>query len=77
MSDEELKVYFEIFNECWKFFKKYSNPQDNEGFWNELIEDLENKTKKYKNYEFARKMLIQTEEEIEELLRRKGKNETN
>lgn len=71
MSEEELKVYFSIFNSCWKLFKKYSNPEDNDDFWERLMEDLNEEVENYKNYDFAIKILMQTEKEIEEILKRK------
>lgn len=71
MQEEELKVYFATFNECWKFLKKYSDPDNSDEFWEELIEDLERTISHYPNHEFARRMLLETEREIEEIRRRK------
>lgn len=72
MSEEELKVYFSIFNSCWKFLKKYSSPEDTDEFWEELLQELNSEIEKYKNYNFAKELLMLTEKEIEEILK-KGK----
>ena len=67
MSEEELKVYFSIFNSCWKFLKKYSHPENTDEFWEKLIEELNVEIEKYQNYDFAKDLLMRTELEIEKI----------
>ena len=39
MSEEELKRLFDIFQDCWRYLKDHSNPDDSEEFWNRLRDD--------------------------------------
>lgn len=76
MSEEELKVYFAIFNECWKFFKQHFSMNESivgsDEYWNNVIDDLDKRISLYPNNKFASKMLIQTMDEIERIIKGKG-----
>ena len=54
MNEQELKNYHEIFTDCWKLFKKYSNPVDNDEFWMQLKDDAQKIVDKNNNSKFCR-----------------------
>lgn len=74
MSDEILKEYFGIYTMCWKLFRKYSDPVDNEKFWDNLANDAENIFRSFGNKDFAKKIIIATVDEIESLYKTKKHN---
>ena len=39
MDQETLRKYHEIINDCWKLFKEFSNPTDDDDFWQRLKEE--------------------------------------
>lgn len=47
MSENELREYYNIFTECWKLFKKYSNPVNDQAYWDEVVNQVEEFRKKY------------------------------
>lgn len=66
MSENELREYFYIFSECgWKLFKKYSDPVDDDEFWESLLKDVEELVMKSSKKKFAKRILIDTMDEIE------------
>lgn len=40
MTEEKLKLFNKIFNELWKIFKKYSDPDDSDEFWRGLRDEM-------------------------------------
>lgn len=71
MSEEELRRYYAIFTECWKLFRKYSNPDDSDKFWDNLIDESQELYEKDKN-EFRKNMIVETINEIERIWKLKG-----
>ncbi len=64
MKQEELKAYYEIYTECWKLFKKYSNPVDTDDFWQSFAKECRELNQKFGQRKFARNMILATYEEI-------------
>lgn len=65
--------YQRAFNESWKIFKKYSNPNDTDEFWMGLVDDINKLGKAYDQSQFIRNLLVHvTLEEIERIDRSKN-----
>lgn len=67
MNEQALKTYFEIYTACWKLFKKYSNSEQSEEYWQALNEDSEAIYKKYGSTQFVADMLRTTRDELQRL----------
>lgn len=63
MNEEWLRKYYDIYTCCWKLFRKYANPVDDDKFWDDLISDAEEIMKN----EFAKKIVLATIDEIERI----------
>ena len=40
MEENKLRKFNKIFNELWKIFKKYSDPDDSDEFWRDLRDEM-------------------------------------
>lgn len=74
MNEEELKKYFNVYTDCWKLFKKFSDPVAEDAFWEALIDEGDAVAEKYGKSEFAKKMIVVTMEELDRISRKKGQN---
>lgn len=73
MKEEELKKYFNVYTYCWKLFRKYSEPVDDDEFWSNLISNADVIAKATENSEFARKIILATLDEIEKIYKESKK----
>lgn len=71
MSEAELKRYFAVYTECWKMFRSYSEPKDNDEFWQALVDEAEEIVNRNGKTEFAKAIAIATINEIERIHRKK------
>ena len=71
MKEDELKKYFDLYTCCWRFFKKYSNPVDDDRFWDSFVEEAGNIMEKFRKSELAKKIVLATIDEIEEIYKSK------
>lgn len=69
MTEGKLKEYFEIYTDCWKLFRKYSEPNDTDEFWQQLIDESNELHKKHGKTEFSKKLLVETINEIERIFK--------
>ena len=53
MKEDELKKYFDLYTCCWRLFKKYSNPVDDDKFWDSFIAEAESIIKNSEKNELA------------------------
>lgn len=67
MTEESLKKYFEVYTDCWKLFRKYSEPNGSDEFWENLIDESNVLYKKHGKTELAKALLIETMAEIERI----------
>ena len=63
MNEEQLRKLHEVFNDCWKFTKKWCNPQS-EDEWRQLLQDAEELYQKDKNSIFRQRLISETILEI-------------
>lgn len=73
MKEEDLKEYFNIYTECWRMFRKYSAPVDDDEFWDGLVKEGNRIVDSYTAKEFAKKVVLSTIDEIERIHRKKGR----
>lgn len=75
MSEEELRNYYEVYTDSWKLFRKYSNPNETEEFWDSLRDAVDVIFRKHGRSHFAEKVLLATVNEIDRIYKeRRSKN---
>ncbi len=52
-SNEELRRIYNLFTDCWRFYKKYVDVKDTDEFWESVIAESGELSKKYDNDRFA------------------------
>lgn len=75
MKEPELKQYFSLYTDCWKFFRKYVEwigGMDEETFWQKAVDESATLYDKYDKSEFAKKLLAATMAEIDKVYKREG-----
>lgn len=53
IDNEELKRIYNLFTDCWRFFKKYSVVKDTDEYWEAVVDESSELSKKYNNDKFA------------------------
>lgn len=71
MTEKELKQYYEIYTDCWKLFREYSEPDGTDEFWQRLVDEVDMLHKKHGKSKFSQKMLFETMDEIEGVYKKK------
>ncbi|MEI1256008.1 hypothetical protein V8Q34_14815 [Blautia sp. JLR.GB0024] len=71
MTEENLKKYFDVYTDCWKLFRKYSEPNDAEEFWKSLFEETNELHKKYGKSKFSEELILATAGEIDRIFRKR------
>lgn len=64
MSENELREYYNILTEYWRLFKKYSNLVNDEAYWEELVNQVEEFKKKYPG-EYPKELVYTLVHELE------------
>lgn len=65
MKDDKLKMYFMLFTDFWKFFKKYSDVKDTEEYWETVENESQRLRQKYGKTSFVSKVLAEIQLELE------------
>lgn len=65
MENEKLKIYFNLFTDFWKLFKKYSDVKDTEEYWEEVKNECYEIRERYGETEFVNKVLVEIQLELE------------
>lgn len=48
-DNQEMQIEYNLFADIWKLFKLYYHTEDNQGYWNSLIDSAREIEKKYKS----------------------------
>lgn len=65
-ADEELRIVYSMFTDCWKLYKKFSDIQQTEDMrWEQFVNESDSIAKKYNNSRFVRDLLLATAQELE------------
>lgn len=74
VGDEELKRIYNLFTDCWRFFKKYADVRDEDSFWENVVSESGELSKKYNNEKFAIALILAIIEEFERKAKELRKN---
>lgn len=72
MTEQSLKEYFDMFTDCWKFFRQYSETNSDEE-WKEFLCAAEKLSAKWNKRPFIRDLLCAVVHEINRLSTKKSK----
>lgn len=75
VSDEELRRIYNLFTDCWRFFKKYADVRDEDSFWENVVSESGELSKKYNNDKFAIALVLAVVDEFERRAKEARKNE--
>lgn len=69
MNEEQLKKYYEIYTDCWKFFRKWCEPKSDDD-WKQLLYEAEKLQKKDDKSELRKRLISETILEINRLCKK-------
>ncbi len=65
-NNEELKRIYNLFSDCWRFFKKHIvDVQDTDQYWEKIIAESGELSKKYDNERFAIELMAAVVKELD------------
>lgn len=73
-SDEELKRVYNLFTECWRYFKKYADVKDTDSYWKAVVDESRQIAKRYNNDKFAIALVLVVVDEFERRAKEIRKN---
>lgn len=74
VSDEELRRIYNLFTDCWRYFKKYADVRDEEIYWENVVSESGELSKKYNNDKFAIALILAVVDEFERKAKELRKN---
>ena len=74
MSDEELRRIYNLFTDCWRYFKKYVDVSDEDIYWENVVSESGELSKKYNNDKFAIALILAVVDEFERKAKELRKN---
>lgn len=72
MNQDELKQHYDVYTDCWRFLRKYSEPDDSDAFWEQVVRESQKLYKKY-GTEFAKQEVVNVVNEIERICKKQRK----
>lgn len=74
MSDEELRRIYNLFTDCWRYFRKYEDVKDEDSYWENVVNESGELSKKYNNDKFAIALILAVIDELERIYKEMMKN---
>ena len=74
VSDEELRRIYNLFTDCWRYFKKYVDASDEDIYWENVVSESGELSKKYNNDKFAIALILAVIDEFERKAKELRKN---
>jgi hypothetical protein len=74
VSDEELRRIYNLFTDCWRYFKKYVDVSDEDIYWENVVSESGELSKKYNNDKFAIALILAVIDEFERKAKELRKN---
>ena len=67
MTENELRRYFDMFTDCWKFFRRNVGRMDDPEFWKKVADDNRETWAKHNHDPLMKALLAATTKEIERI----------
>ncbi len=74
VGDEELRRIYNLFTDCWHYFKKYADVRDEDIYWENVVSESGELSKKYNNDKFAIALILAVVDEFERKAKELRKN---
>ena len=74
VSDEELRRIYNLFTDCWRYFKKYVDVSDEDIYWENVVSESGELSNKYNNDKFAIALILAVVDEFERKAKELRKN---
>lgn len=74
VGDEELRRIYNLFTDCWRYFKKYADVRDEDIYWENVVSESGELSKKYNNDKFAIALILAVVDEFERKAKELRKN---
>ena len=74
VSDEELRRIYNLCTDCWRYFKKYVDVSDEDIYWENVVSESGELSKKYNNDKFAIALILAVIDEFERKAKELRKN---
>ena len=74
MSNEELKQKYEIFTSVWKFYKKYADVQEDDSYWEAVVNESSAISKQYGECKLIISLVLAVIDEFERVYKEMRKN---
>ncbi len=72
VADEELKLAYNAYTDCWRFYKKHVEAKITDEYWKNMINESEQIAKKYNDSKFVVDLLVVTCDELQRVFMRKN-----
>lgn len=67
MNNEELKQKYDMFTDCWKFYKKYADVKEDDAYWEAVVNESNEISKKYGECKFIINLVLAVIDELERI----------
>lgn len=76
MGNEELKRYYDMFTDSWRFFKKYSEVKDTDEYWEVVVNESGAISRKYGKCKIIINLVLAALTELERISKEMKQNAT-
>lgn len=76
MGNEELKRYYDMFTDSWRFFKKYSEVKDTDEYWEAVVNESSTISRKYGECKIIINLVLAALTELEKISKEMKQNAT-
>lgn len=74
VSEEELKKKYTMMSDVWRLYRKFADVKADDSYWEQLINESNQVSKKYNDSKFAIALLLAVVDELERIGKEMMKN---
>ncbi len=76
-ADEQLKLAYNAYTDCWRLYKKYAETKVTNEYWKNMVKESEQLAKKYDDSKFVVDLLVVTCDELQRVYLEEKKRDTS
>ncbi len=73
-ADEQLKLAYNAYTDCWRLYKKYTEAKVTNEYWQNMVNESEQIARKYNDSKFVVDLLTITCDELQRIFMEKRKD---
>lgn len=73
-ADEQLKLAYNAYTDCWRLYKKYIETKVTNEYWQNMVNESEQIARKYNDSKFVVDLLTITCDELQRIFMEKRKD---